>query len=93
MEIVKVAIRLYGVVVDNVEMFSYIENTPEAEARAFLDVYGRPLIKSDDIPGKTLLLFLTPREQVGMCRHLSQKFRSAALMPFPVMVDAAKMKS
>ena len=93
MEIVKVAIRFYGVVVDNAEMFRYIENTPEAEARAFLDASGRPIIKSDDIPGKILLLFLTPREQVGMCRHLSQKFRSAALVPFPVMVDATKMKN
>ena len=93
MEIVKIEIRLFGVVVDNVEMFSYIKNTPKEEARAFLDMSGRPFIQSDDIPGKTLLLFLTPREQVRMCRHFSQKFRSAALVPFPVMVDATKMKN
>ena len=93
MEIVKVEIRFFGVVVDDEEMFSYVRNTPEAEARAFLDMSGRPLIKSDDIPGKTLLLFISPRDQVRMYHHLSRKFKTAALLPFPVMADATKIKS
>lgn len=92
MEIAKIEIRLFGVVVDDEEMFSYVRNTPEATARAFLDVLGRPVIKSDDIPGKTLLLFILPRDQVRMYRHLSQKFKTAVLLPFPVMADARKMR-